>query len=127
MNTSTRTSVKNSGRGSSVAVLAARNQAEADLFAREMRPVIFELMTSNDLKRMFITRRLAKELNARGIPSFRGGKWYQSTVRRLIQRLGPEFLAQVRETNRSACSEMNFAMSGGRAPSGVKRSSGAEK
>jgi DNA invertase Pin-like site-specific DNA recombinase len=58
--------------------------AEADRFAANVLPVITTLQSAGitDL------RGLATALNARGIPTARGGKWHVSNVRNLIARGG---------------------------------------
>jgi hypothetical protein len=56
--------------------------AEADRFAANVLPVIAALQSAGitDL------RGLAAALDARGIPTARGGKWHVSTVRNVIAR-----------------------------------------
>ena len=87
--------IKKPRRGANGAVLAAQNKAHADEFARQMRPILFKLMTSIGGRRKITPRALAEELNALGLPAFRDGKWHGATVRRLLVRLGPEFQQQV--------------------------------
>ena len=72
------------------AVLAARNRREAQEFAESMRPVLLDLMRFGRPG----PRRLARELNDRGIPARNGGRWHPATVQRLIVRLGPSFEQQ---------------------------------
>jgi DNA invertase Pin-like site-specific DNA recombinase len=67
------------------AALGRRIQvAEADRFAANLLPVIAALQSAGitDL------RGLAAALNARGIPTARGGRWYVSNVRNVIARGG---------------------------------------
>ena len=65
------------------AALAAANRAEALERAEELRPVLEEL-------RGLSLRKLAEELNARGIPTPRGGSWRAMTVRTVLGRLDRE-------------------------------------
>src|SRR5216683_270093 len=56
----------------------------ADSRAHALVPVIRELRAAG-----FISRRsLANELNRRGIPTARGGRWHYTTVVRILTRLG---------------------------------------
>jgi hypothetical protein len=62
--------------------------AEADRFAANVLPVIASLKAAGitDL------RGLAAALNARGIPTARGGKWHVSNVRNIITRSGTQIM-----------------------------------
>jgi DNA invertase Pin-like site-specific DNA recombinase len=65
-------------------VLSVRNRQEAEIFAHKLSPVL------NRLKERGIvsTRAVSKELNRKGVPTFRtGAKWHPSTVHTLISRL----------------------------------------
>lgn len=64
-------------------VLSKENKHKALEFARTMRPVINELHTNG----ITSVRKITKELNRRRIRTSAGGKWYASTVHRLLQRL----------------------------------------
>ena len=60
------------------------NKLEADFRANALVSIIRELMASG-----FVSRRaLAEELNRRGIPTARGGKWHCTTVVRMLNRQG---------------------------------------
>jgi hypothetical protein len=64
--------------------VALANKREADCRAHALVSIIRELMASG-----FVSRRaLAKELNLRGIPTARGGKWHYTTVVRMLNRQG---------------------------------------
>ena len=55
----------------------------ADLRAEALRPTIYNLRKAGFV---FISA-IARELNERGIPTARGGKWRMTTVSRLLERL----------------------------------------
>jgi hypothetical protein len=55
----------------------------ADLRAEALRPTIYNLRKAG-----FVSiSAIARELNERGIPTARGGKWHMTTVTRLLERL----------------------------------------
>src|SRR5882757_2795103 len=60
------------------------NKRAADSRARAFVQIIHELMAVGFLSR----RSLADELNRRGIPTARGGRWHYTTVVRMLRRLG---------------------------------------
>ena len=63
---------------------ALANKRAADSRANALVPTIRELRAAG-----FISRRaLADELNRRGIPTTRGGRWHYTTVVRMLRRLG---------------------------------------
>jgi hypothetical protein len=62
---------------------AAANRWAALVRARTLAPIIRQLQSSG----IFALRAIARELNARGTPSARGGKWHPSIVDRLLRRL----------------------------------------
>jgi Recombinase len=63
---------------------ALANKRAADSRASALVPTIRELRAAG-----FISRRaLADELNRRGIPTTRGGRWHYTTVVRMLRRLG---------------------------------------
>jgi hypothetical protein len=63
---------------------ALANKRAADSHARALVPTIRELRAAG-----FVSRRsLAGELNRRGIPTARGGRWHSTTVVRMLTRLG---------------------------------------
>jgi DNA invertase Pin-like site-specific DNA recombinase len=64
---------------------ASRNRAAADRFARELAPVI-ETIRSDGVMSL---EGIATELNARGILTARGDRWYATTVRNLLTRQSP--------------------------------------
>ena len=66
------------------------NRGNADRFAANVLPVI------HDIKRAGVTTLLgiADALNARGIGTARGRRWYASTVRNLLVRAGQMELAK---------------------------------
>jgi DNA invertase Pin-like site-specific DNA recombinase len=57
------------------------NAAAADAFARNVLPVIREIKKSG----AHSFRAIARALNARGIPTARGGQWHDSTVRNALK------------------------------------------
>jgi len=56
---------------------------DADAHARALAPVIQELQAAGHTTLIA----LAAALNARGIQTARGGKWYPTTVKNLLKRL----------------------------------------
>ncbi len=71
------------------AVLAARNRQDAQEFAETLHPLLLDLESSRCLGSPHLrSRRLARKLNELGIPARNGGKWYPTTVDRLLKRLG---------------------------------------
>jgi hypothetical protein len=62
---------------------ALANKRAADARARALVQIIHELMAVGSLSR----RSLADELNRRGIPTARGGRWHYTTVVRMLSRL----------------------------------------
>jgi DNA invertase Pin-like site-specific DNA recombinase len=69
------------GKGNSAAVGAAREAA--DRRARDLAPVFEELRAAG----VATLHKLAAELNARGLPTPRGGRWHPSNVANVLQRL----------------------------------------
>ena len=57
------------------------NAAAADAFARNVLPVIRQIQASS----VHSFRAIARALNARGIPTARGGQWHDSTVRNALK------------------------------------------
>jgi len=71
-----------SGRRGGQGALAGKRAADSRALA--LLPAIRELMAAG-----FVSRRaLAGELNRRGIPTARGGRWQYTTVVRVLRRLG---------------------------------------
>ena len=68
------------GKGSAIGVAA--NKGKADRFAANVVPIIREIEASGVTSNLGI----AKALNARGIPTARGGQWYDSTVKNVLNR-----------------------------------------
>jgi DNA invertase Pin-like site-specific DNA recombinase len=60
---------------------AEANRTAADAFARNVLPVIREIQKSG----VQSFRAIASALNARGIPTARGGQWHDSTVRNALK------------------------------------------
>ena len=67
-------------KGSAIGVAA--NKGKADRFAANVVPIIREIEASGVTSNLGI----AKALNARGIPTARGGQWYDSTVKNVLNR-----------------------------------------
>jgi len=61
---------------------AAANKAGADAFAEKVLPIIRSLQATG----VTTTRAIAQALNARGIPTARGGEWHASTVSNVLAR-----------------------------------------
>jgi hypothetical protein len=60
---------------------AARNAQKADQHAANVLPIIRQIAAGGAP-----LRRIADELNARGVKTARGGFWYAATVRNLTAR-----------------------------------------
>ena len=58
------------------------NKEKADQHAANVVPIIREIEASGVTSNLGI----AKALNARGIPTARGGEWYDSTVKNALAR-----------------------------------------
>ena len=79
--------------GSYGKVLAKQNCEAANNFAQSMWDILLEVRTSG-----FRTHTaIADELNRRGIPTPRNGRWHRKTVDRVLKRLGEDFEIAVRE------------------------------
>lgn len=79
-------------------ILAERNRHRANAFADSLREVVYEICVTFKLLRNHggdKMTRLAMELNKRGHLTQNGNTWHPTTVRRLVQRLGPEFRGSV--------------------------------
>lgn len=57
--------------------------AKADQFANNVLPVVRDIQRAG----VATLQGIADALNARGIPTARGGAWYASTVRNLLARV----------------------------------------
>jgi DNA invertase Pin-like site-specific DNA recombinase len=73
--------LQRAGRGA--AALRAAVTQNADAHAADLAPVIARLQAAGHTS----LRALARELNARGILTRRGGEWHVSTVRNLLARI----------------------------------------
>ena len=60
-------------------------QAKADQFAANVAPIIADIQNSG----ITTLRGIAEALNARGIPTARGGTWGAPTVRNILRRVKP--------------------------------------
>jgi len=58
------------------------NQAAAEAFAANVLPVVKQIQASGAIT----LRAIAEALNARGIKTARGGTWYATTVKNLLER-----------------------------------------
>ena len=72
-------------------------KAEADRAAANVLPVIREIQASG----VVALNKIAEALNARGIPTPRGGRWYAMSVRNVLAR-GPETGGKPGVADRSA-------------------------
>jgi DNA invertase Pin-like site-specific DNA recombinase len=61
---------------------AISNKTNADIFARNITPIINGIINSG----ITSDQGIASELNSRRIPTSRGGRWYGVQVRRIIER-----------------------------------------
>ena len=64
-------------------VLAKKNREAADAFAKSLSYTVVDIRTAGNTT----VRAVAAELNARGVPSARGGQWSVGTTHRLLRRL----------------------------------------
>ncbi len=71
------------GLGNDPAIAVVR--ARAQNFAREVAPIIDDIRTLSGATTL---KGIARELNERGILTARRGRWYPTTVRNLLARLG---------------------------------------
>jgi hypothetical protein len=62
--------------------LVAKHASPADRFALGVLPLLAEILKSSPKS----LRAIADDLNGRGVPTARGGKWYPSSVRNLLAR-----------------------------------------
>src|ERR1700730_7912886 len=87
---------------------ALANKRAADSRANALVPTIRELRAAG-----FISRRsLADELNRRGIPTARGGRWHYTTVVRMLSRLGLIRVGKGRSNQRRAVKKAADARAG---------------
>lgn len=73
--------LRRAGRGNGASLKASRERADA--YAEKVRPVLVELEASG----LQSLPKLADALNARGVLSPRGAKWYPASVKALKERL----------------------------------------
>ena len=66
------------------AVANARLQADANTFAKSVAPIIGEVWSAGATS----LRAVAQALNARGVPTARGGRWEAQTVANVVRRVG---------------------------------------
>lgn len=71
--------------------LARQNREEAVAFAENLRPLLVELGANN----VRDATAIARVLSARILPTPRGGRWYPTSVRRLLERLGPTLKSEI--------------------------------
>jgi hypothetical protein len=64
-------------------VLAPRLKAEADARARELAPILAEIRASG----ITSANAIARELNRRGVPTPRNGRWAAISVLNVLRRL----------------------------------------
>lgn len=64
----------------------AQTKANADRFAANVFPIINEIRAAG----ITTLRGIAQALDARGVPTSRGGKWYAATVRSVLIRPQPQ-------------------------------------
>ena len=65
-------------------VLAAQHKAEAIAYAETLRDAVNAAIQTGART----TREIAEHLNAAGVPSRQGGRWYPASVARVVKRLG---------------------------------------
>jgi hypothetical protein len=87
--------------GANGAVLAKRNAEAADAFAHAIEPILIKVLLSYETCGK--AARIAQILNDLGQKAPRGGKWYASTVIRLIYRLGPAFKTRLEAERQAQC------------------------
>jgi Recombinase len=74
------------------------NKTLADRHADNVRPIIREIQSAG----AETLQAVADALNARGVPTARGGRWYAVTVRNVIRRKDPRFRPPMRFSCRDA-------------------------
>ena len=77
-----RRGARRAGKGG--APLRAAIARNADRHARDLAPVVVDIQAGGATS----LRKIAEELNARGMLTRRGGRWHVSTVTNLLDRLG---------------------------------------
>lgn len=85
--------------------LAKTNHAHACDFALNVKPSLLALGPSGTYYKPDGTPRytaLARKLNEIQLPTPKDGNWYGTSVRRVITRLGPEFIHEVLQARKSA-------------------------
>lgn len=63
--------------------LAQAHRDEATIFAQSLAPILLPLAAQH-----MSMRRIAEELNAKGVASREGGRWHPSSVARVLSRVG---------------------------------------
>ncbi len=63
--------------------LATQNRRNAELFARDLRPLIRQIESTG----ITTVRAIAEELNRRKVPTYHKAKWHKTTVHNLLRRM----------------------------------------
>ena len=89
--------------------LAKRNIEEAISSAENLRPLLIELGVEkriwgkgNETRATWV----ARELNARGIPTKNGGRWHPTSVKRLLKHLGQSLRDEIELIRATQASEI---------------------
>lgn len=82
--------------GKNAKLLSVTNRQAAEEFAKKLSPVIKRIRK----KGIISVRAMSKELNKRGVPTFReGGKWHPTTVYTLMNRLNNQQINHIKLEN----------------------------
>jgi DNA invertase Pin-like site-specific DNA recombinase len=77
--------------------LATQARAGADAYASTLTATLEELR----LQGVYSVRDICSALNARGVPTSRGGQWHPTSVQRLLDRLADQEMAALTQSLRS--------------------------